>query len=198
MKPQDLQRMCVVCRQVQPVCGLLRFVLSPLGTVVMDYRDKLPGRGVWVCANSVCLQKACQKGGFSRAFKMPLKLDLAAIKAEMNDVLQRAIMTNLGLALVAKQCVAGRDQVALAARQNPLVALLIASDLSERSLSDVNEDVAPLAHVSLRAFSKEMIGSALGRGETGVVGLFKGRITDRIVYDLNRYLGITETAKEGV
>lgn len=200
MKPQNVERMCIVCRQVQPVYGLLRFVLDPRGYVVLDYRERLQGRGAYVCLHASCLQKACQKSGaFSRAFKTSVQVDTRVLMADMEDVLKRAIASNLGLAFVAKQCVAGRDQVALAAQKTPIKHMLLATDLSERSVSEVEVETPSLRDVPVvRLFSKSVIGDALGRGETGVVGLFKGHITDRIICDVKRYLSIVEIAKEGV
>lgn len=61
-------RMCIVSRVVKPEDQLIRFALSPDGTVVPDLRRKLPGRGVWVSTDRTVLAEAIRKKLFSRGF----------------------------------------------------------------------------------------------------------------------------------
>ena len=68
------ERRCIVTGDVQPKAGLLRFVLSPDGTVVPDLAEKLPGRGIWVSADRDILAKAAARGLFARAAKAPAQV----------------------------------------------------------------------------------------------------------------------------
>jgi uncharacterized protein len=48
---------------------MLRFALSPDGSVVPDIRRKLPGRGVWTRLSFETVSRAAAKQAFSRAFR---------------------------------------------------------------------------------------------------------------------------------
>jgi len=65
--------MCVATRQVKPVDGLIRIVLSPENVLVPDLKNNLPGRGAWVSANRAVVEKAVTKGVFTRAFGTSVK-----------------------------------------------------------------------------------------------------------------------------
>ena len=64
-KPRKIpQRQCVGCREMKDKKALIRVVRSPEGTISLDFKGKLPGRGAYVCPNPECLKKARK----SRAF----------------------------------------------------------------------------------------------------------------------------------
>ncbi|MCK5887622.1 MAG: DUF448 domain-containing protein [Alcanivorax sp.] len=49
---------------------LIRFVVGPEAKIYPDLGQKLPGRGIWVKADRASIEKAVQKGLFSRGAKM--------------------------------------------------------------------------------------------------------------------------------
>ena len=61
--------MCIVTREVKPTDELVRFVLAPDHSVVPDLQRDLPGRGVWVSADSRSVEAAVTKNTFARGFK---------------------------------------------------------------------------------------------------------------------------------
>ena len=66
-------RMCAVTRAVRPIDELIRFVVSPDGTVVPDLKRKLPGRGLWVSASRAQVAEAVRRNQFSRGFKRDIR-----------------------------------------------------------------------------------------------------------------------------
>ena len=67
-------RRCAGCMKSQPKAGLLR-VVSVEGTLRADEKNRLPGRGVYICRDPKCLQAAVRKNAFSRNFRRAIRED---------------------------------------------------------------------------------------------------------------------------
>jgi predicted RNA-binding protein YlxR (DUF448 family) len=50
------------------------------GALVMDRRQRLPGRGAYVCSQE-CLARAGRRGGLQRAFRRPLSIDPQTVES---------------------------------------------------------------------------------------------------------------------
>ena len=82
-------RQCVGCREMEPKQELIRVVKSPEGTVSLDFRGKLPGRGAYVCPSAACLAKARKSRALERAFSAPLPPEVyQALEEQMKEVPQ--------------------------------------------------------------------------------------------------------------
>ena len=55
-------RQCVGCAERKPKGELLRVVRSPEGEISLDKTGKKNGRGVYVCSNVKCFNKARKSG----------------------------------------------------------------------------------------------------------------------------------------
>ena len=75
-------RQCVGCREMKNKRDLIRVVRSPEGTISLDFKGKMPGRGAYVCPDPACLAKARKSRALERAFE-------TAIPAEVYDQLER-------------------------------------------------------------------------------------------------------------
>lgn len=62
-------RTCVGCRTTAPKRELIRVVRTPEGDVEMDLTGKRSGRGVYICANEQCLEKAVKARQLERGLK---------------------------------------------------------------------------------------------------------------------------------
>lgn len=187
-------RLCIACRNIDQSVGLLRFVRSESGDICFDVGDKLSGRAAYVCANGECLQKAIFKKAFNRAFKNVCNVDFGPMFSATKDVLLKRILENLGLSYRIGQCIAGRTLVLKEGVTRRYSALILAEDLSAHTAKDWNSGVDSngRTEVLLKGPSKLLIGNALGRPETGVVALLKGRISERIINDLMRWRSLSD------
>ena len=70
----DPMRMCAGCRERAPKKELIRVVRTPEGRLLLDARDKAPGRGAYICRKTECLQKARK----SRALERMLNISIPA------------------------------------------------------------------------------------------------------------------------
>lgn len=80
----DPMRMCAGCRERAPKRELIRVVRTPEGGLLLDARDKAPGRGAYICRRTECLQKARR----SRALERMLNI---SIPPEAYDELESAL-----------------------------------------------------------------------------------------------------------
>lgn len=56
------QRTCVGCRRTRPKAQLLRMAATP-DTIRLDRRQRLPGRGAYVCPDPRCVAAAARRDG---------------------------------------------------------------------------------------------------------------------------------------
>ena len=89
-KPRKIpQRQCVGCREMKDKKALIRVVRSPEGTISLDFKGKMPGRGAYVCPDAQCLKKARKSRALERAFDM-------AIPTEVYDQLEQQMEAEHG------------------------------------------------------------------------------------------------------
>ena len=80
-------RQCVGCREMKPKKELIRVVRSPEGTVSLDLKGKLPGRGAYMCPDPECLKRARKSRALERAFSAPLPDEVwQALEDQMKEV----------------------------------------------------------------------------------------------------------------
>ena len=62
-------RRCVACKESKPQSEMLRLTKID-NQIIIDNKNKLGGRGSYVCKNNDCMKLAIKKKLFNRAFKM--------------------------------------------------------------------------------------------------------------------------------
>jgi uncharacterized protein len=121
------ERTCIVTGTKDVPEAMLRFALSPDGSVVPDIRRKLPGRGVWTRLSFETVSRATSKQAFSRAFRA--KAEAPASLAETVDaLLERDALQSMSIANKAGLVVAGAFKVDSAIEAGGVAALIQASD----------------------------------------------------------------------
>lgn len=76
MQKKIPMRQCLGCREMKEKKELIRVVRTPEGSVSLDFRGKVPGRGAYVCRSAACLEKAIKTRALERALgeKIPEEL----------------------------------------------------------------------------------------------------------------------------
>ncbi len=69
-------RTCVACRTSRPKRELVRIVRTVDGTLLIDQRGKVSGRGAYLCPDSLCVDKAVKSHQLERALERPLTEEL--------------------------------------------------------------------------------------------------------------------------
>lgn len=185
-----IMRCCTVCRKRAEKHMLLRFVRALDGEIRFDEKGSLENRGAYVCSTMRCLTIALSKPVlFKKARVLPLDMDVMVSDIRLR--LQKGVLSRLGLLRRMGNLEAGRDAAAKAAMHNKAHLIILAQDLSERSVKEVTDKMVPLETTIFPTnFSMDEISQAIGRKKTGVVALAKSRITDEVMLSLGKIKGI--------
>lgn len=70
------QRTCIGCNCKKDKNDLIRIVKNKNGEVSLDIYGKKDGRGIYLCKEIQCLDKAIKNKKMNRAFEMDIKADL--------------------------------------------------------------------------------------------------------------------------
>ncbi|WP_300391178.1 RNA-binding protein [Henriciella sp.] len=183
-------RQCIVTRESLPQEAMIRFVRSPDGIAVPDASGKLPGRGAWVTANRETVEKAVEKGAFSRAFKV--KTAPADGLADMVETqLANRCIGLLGMARKAGVAILGFDQVRNYLRGSAPGYLLEAADGSEDGRNKVHFLAKALYDTprTAGALTSAELGMAFGRERVIHALLQEGSLSDSFATAYKRLTG---------
>jgi predicted RNA-binding protein YlxR (DUF448 family) len=181
------QRTCLACRTAADKQTMLRYVLSPSGEVLVDYRQKLPGRGAYTCCQLECVERAVQRKGFQRAFSNDaLPVDSATLITTIHQTLEQRLVNLLGVARKAGRLLIGANQVEDALKHGKRLGLLVitvdASAATEKKL------VARANNVEMiRLMDKMALGALCGKSQTSAVGLKVDDLTASILSEVTRF-----------
>jgi len=183
------QRSCLGCRQVFAQDRLVRYVLSPQGGVLVDYRHRLPGRGAYTCLDRKCIEEAVKRRQFDRAFRRATATLVAAeLWAAVREQVLERVLNLLGMARKSANVVSGSGLVLDTLGATPGVALvLLADDISAAIGEKVAAKSAALGIPCYRLFDKGMLGQILGKGERSVVAIKAGLLAESVKAELARY-----------
>jgi uncharacterized protein len=173
-------RCCAVSRSVRPVGELIRFVVSPDGTVLADLKRKLPGRGLWVTARRSAVREAVRRQTFARGFRREVAVE-PDLAERVDSLLTRAALEALAIAAKASRVVSGFTAVNAVLTQGEVTALLHAKEAAPDGVRKLaaalarRPETAP-AVVSL--FTSAQLDLALGRSNVIHAALLPGRESD--------------------
>lgn len=131
-------RTCIVTRQSGTPDGLIRFVAAPDGRVVADLKRQLPGRGCWVGAERVLVEKAIAKKLFARALKADVTAD-AALADEIDRLLAQQLAGMMNMARKAAQFINGAAKVDQAVRAGAAIGVFHASDAAADGVRKIDQ-----------------------------------------------------------
>ena len=192
-------RTCIVTRKTADADDLIRFVVGPDSAVVPDIKRNLPGRGCWVTADRLHVDKAAAKGLFSRA----LKTDVAVppeLGGMVESLLEKSALGMLGLTRKAGSIVLGATKVETAVRNGTALFVMHAVEASPdgvRKISQARRATVHLGGPAIRAyklFSEAELGLALGGTNVihaAVLAGDAGKAAQKRMVALDRYRGGT-------
>ena len=186
----DRERRDLVSGEVMDEARLIRFVAGPDGVVVPDLARKLPGRGLWVAADRVSVEKAARKGGFSRSAKAKLTAP-ADLADQVERLLTRRILDGLGLAKRAGDLTSGFEKAAAAISAGKAAWMIEAADGS----ADGRRKLLQAAHGLAKPprlfglFNCDELSLALGLGNVIHLVFLAGRGAERWTIDVERLSG---------
>ena len=199
------ERTCIVTGTKDVPDAMLRFALSPDGSVVPDIRRKLPGRGVWTRLSFDTVSRAAAKQAFSRAFRAKAEAP-AALAETVGALLERDALQSLSIANKAGLVVAGAFKVDSAIEAGGVVALIQASDGAAdgaaKRVQALRAKLGPEATAIVRVdlFKSGQLDLALGRANVIHAALKRGAASSAFLARadrLRRYCGGEADAATG-
>lgn len=163
------ERSCMACRRKGAKGELIKLARTPLG-VVVDYGEKLPGRGAYVCAEPPCIRGAQDARALSRAFRE--KTGPPGYDALVEGIRQgagRRVASLLGMARKSRRAAWGFDASLEALRKSPGGLLVIAGDISENTLGKLTKEEPAAAARAVRFSTREALGRILGTAPVALV-----------------------------
>lgn len=152
---------------------MLRLALLPTGEVAVDRSGRIPGRGAWVTPTREVLELVQSRPGMlGRAFELenPGSLRADDLLAQAREVTRATVLDLLSLSARSGCLLSGADQVTAAVRSGDVIALLVASDASEQSVTAARgaREEIPIFRSDL---DREGLGRRIGKGPRAVVAL---------------------------
>ncbi len=162
--------------------------------MVPDLGEKLGGRGAWVSADPVSVERVTTKGYLSRAFKRPVTAppDLCAI---IDAGLERRALDALGLARRTGEAVAGFDQVKEALTGGKVAVLIAASEAGADGQAKLKRLGAGAPRVV--GFACAKLSAALGKERVIHAALIAGAGATRFLREARRLEGFRPGLVEG-
>lgn len=191
------ERSCLGCRATRAKGELLRFVLGPDHQVIPDPQGKLPGRGAYTCWQRACLLQAVSKRQFTRSFKSEVSAGSSQELLErVITGLEERVAGYLSLANKAGKVVSGSDMVLESLRRGAPGLLLLAVDISPDSADRFRAVAAKSAVPVYTMFTKDRLGSLLGKEMRSAVAIVKSGFVDQLTKDLERFGNFFEGGAE--
>jgi len=165
---------------------LLRLVVDDEGQIWPDFSAKLPGRGVYLCLEAVCLSKMSDKRlqVLRRDFSPQLP-QWQVLQQRLSDML--GLRFNQLLSGMKRQAVIGRDAVMHQMWDRKPLLILFASDAGDALLRQVKDAVEKRedgkslrTKVLMLALDAKSLGLALGREKVSVVAFLKGSPQEKL------------------
>ncbi|MCA9564977.1 MAG: DUF448 domain-containing protein [Myxococcales bacterium] len=161
--PSSGLRTCVGCRGQEEPRALVRIVLGLDGELVVDIRQKLPGRGAYVHPRAECVTLALKREAFRRALKGAHRpATVEELTARMQEGLTRRLLERLGLARRAGAVEIGIEGARRAMREGTARFVLVGSDASEANRRQLVENCGRKGLQTGESLTGEQLASAVG------------------------------------
>ena len=196
-----IERRCLVTGEVRDIESLVRFVIGPDGVLVPDVEGKLPGRGFWVAAERVVLDRAVNKGHLARALRRANAPDVVVpgnLSELLSSLLARRCHWLFGLARRAGHVVLGFEKVQQLLISGRARLLVLASEAGANGDKlrrvAVNND-QPIGVIDF--FDVSALAPVFGRINWAYAAVRTCGLAERLLVETERLVGFTST-KVGV
>jgi len=193
------ERRCIATGAILPEDKLVRFVVAPDSGIVADLDAKLPGRGLWLCADRATIAKAAARNDFAKAAKAKV-----SVPVDLADHVERLIVarmqSDLGLARRAGLLAAGFDNVLRALDAKTVPALLLAAaDAAADGRRKLDSAVAArgLRIATIAELTRAELSLALGRENVVHAAVRPGALAQRLKLNSSRLAGLRAAKTPG-
>ena len=179
-------RTCISCRKTGNKGELVKLANTPSG-VVVDYNEKLPGRGAYVCPERGCIEKGLNEKTLSRAFKQKVSPpDREKFYEELKARIEKKATALLGMSRKSGLLAQGFDSAALASRKTEGGLFVLAGDVSDNTAHKLLEAHAGGAFREVRFLDKEVLGRILGGAPVAVLFIGDTGLAEALYREIGR------------
>lgn len=173
---------------------VIRIVAGPSG-IVIDYREKLPGRAAYICPTVECITKALSKENLSRSLHLKVKPpDTEVFIAQLAKLITEKIKYLIIMSAKAGKLSAGYSAVHDAVEKSRISMLLYAHDLSSGTREKVETPAAAKVR-STTLFTRAELGAMLNREVVGVIGIEDKGFSDALWNEAERLKGLIKNSE---
>ncbi len=187
--PGDTQRRCALTRAHRAKTDLIRFVLGPDGTVVPDFKERLPGRGVWLTAACDTIAEAAKRRVFSRALKAEARVP-DGLAERVDSLLAESALGAFALANKAGEVVFGHTKVEEALTKGRTIALVHAADAAADGVRKLDGKARAVTGghglPAICVFTADELGLASGRTNVIHAALIQGGAAQKFLAAASR------------
>ena len=176
MRPS--RRVCVGCGDDAAPAELIGLIFSPTGTLVVDVRGRLPGKGLWVHCSRACVGEAARESG----------CDPNAWLAELRDWLRRTIMDGLSMAAAGGGAVGGFERLLQAMTTEEVAFLVLADDASERTVRSIGARANERIPTVRLGLTRDELGRIVGQPQRAALGVLDVGSSHYALTQLKRWL----------
>ena len=163
------------------------FVRARVGQLLVDYRQKLPGRGAYTCIYRNCIVASVKQGGFSRSFKQSVKVsDAEALIETLTQSLKTRIVNLIGMARKAGAIVSGSNTVLQELGKPQSSLLIVATDAATGTADKILNRAKGCDVPSIKLFDKQILGSAVGQDDRSHLVLTNKKFARNIILEIDR------------
>jgi len=182
-------RQCLGCRERTDRGALIRLVASPDGSLVVDLKGRLPGRGGWVHPRAACVAAVSAKPGLLRR-TLRSEVDASELAAQIRQSVETALFHGLSLAAAGGGLVVGIERLSHAIREGRVTDVMVARDAATRTVQSLQRVLDDTESEQVRLpipWSREAIGTQIGQGPCAVLGVVPMPATDYLRAQLQRF-----------
>ena len=180
------ERTCIACRRKGEKGELVKLAYGPAG-VVVDYNEKLPGRGAYVCPDRECIDKGLNEKALSRSFKhRAIPPDAGEFYSELKTKIEKKIAALLGMSRKSGMVAQGFDAAVEASKKIKGGLFILAGDISGNTAQRLSRQTAEVPCRTAVYQDKEAIGGILGGRPVAVLFISDGGLADALHREIGR------------
>lgn len=169
---------CAVTGKETPISQMIRFVVAPDKSVVVDLSERLPGPSLWVTADHGVLQKAIWRNSFASATRETVSVPKDLIE-HVIAALNRQAFETLSLARRSGSLVQGFSKVEETLRLGVAGAYVVGRDASENGREKLQKLAKDVPVVDL--WTVHELSHAIGEENTVHIALAQGGLTPKLL-----------------
>jgi hypothetical protein len=184
------ERTCIGCRNPFEKDQVVRIAAGP-DMIVLDYREKLPGRGCYVCPRRECIEKGVNRENLSRALRSRVRVPAAEeFISELTRNILEKIKSLIAMSVKSGKIAAGYSAVEDALNKKRVELLVYARDVSEGTREKIARAVSETNTPEATLFTRDELGSMMSRELVGVIAFEDKGIADAVRKEIARLKGL--------